>query len=482
MRSMPFGRRFVSCMLVAFLADLLLMGVPALSQDVGWKLVPIPGDKPPARRADQIVYDSARGVIVMFGGKGSSSDANLLDTWEFNGSNWEDKTPWDAMLEPNPAIVVGTHWPEIRRSGALAFDENLGKSVLWGGETPNGNFCPGYIWEWDGLSWSRISPSTSDHPSIRAGHQMVFYPPLQKIIMFGGCDQYGWKNDIWAWDSVAKSWSIISAGDPGGPSPRSSYNMVYNPVNEELLIFGGAFNNTAFNELWSLRLHPAGTISWFPKSISGVPGVSIPGKRLYALMAYSQYLDQVVLFGGGNFLGEQFGDTWVWSDSGLWQNVTESNPGNRFPSVGCYFPPHDSVFLFGGYDSNSGQMLDDTWEYGPPDVVSVQIDIKPGSYPNSINLGSNGVVPVAIFGAASFDVSQIDLLSVTLANANIKLRGNGTLMASFSDVNGDGFLDVVIHITTSALDLSYDEQEAVLEGSMVNGRKFRGKDSVRIVQ
>ncbi len=33
--------------------------------------------------------------------------------------------------------------------------------------------------------------------------------------------------------------------------------------------------------------------------------------------------------------------------------------------------------------------------------------IKPNSYPNSINLGSNGVVPVAIFGSTTFNKEEI---------------------------------------------------------------------------
>lgn len=57
--------------------------------------------------------------------------------------------------------------------------------------------------------------------------------------------------------------------------------------------------------------------------------------------------------------------------------------------------------------------------------IPVAIDIKPGSYPNSINLGSNGVVPVAIFGSATFDVGQIDYATINLANASVKLKGNG---------------------------------------------------------
>ena len=52
--------------------------------------------------------------------------------------------------------------------------------------------------------------------------------------------------------------------------------------------------------------------------------------------------------------------------------------------------------------------------------VEVTIDIKPGSYPNSINIGSEGNVPVAVFSTYTFDATTIDPLTVTLASAPIK--------------------------------------------------------------
>ncbi len=65
--------------------------------------------------------------------------------------------------------------------------------------------------------------------------------------------------------------------------------------------------------------------------------------------------------------------------------------------------------------------------------VVATIDIKPGSYSNTINLGSNGVVPVAIFSTFTFDATTIDPLSLTLASAPVQLKGNGTAMYSFSN-------------------------------------------------
>lgn len=115
------------------------------------------------------------------------------------------------------------------------------------------------------------------------------------------------------------------------------------------------------------------------------------------------------------------------------------------------------------------------------DVVEVPIDIKPGSFPNSINLGSNGTVAVAILSTATFDATTVDPLTVTLASAPVRLKGKGTPMASTSDVNQDGRLDLIVHVSTDALQLSNEDTTADLEGETFGGLLIRGSDSVRIV-
>jgi len=113
--------------------------------------------------------------------------------------------------------------------------------------------------------------------------------------------------------------------------------------------------------------------------------------------------------------------------------------------------------------------------------VPVLIDIKPDSYPNSINLSSNGVVPIAVFGFTTFDVKQIDLTTIKLANAGVKLKGNGQPMASYEDVNKDGITDVIVHISTNEFQLTAADIKAELNGDLLDGKKIKGFDSVRIV-
>ncbi|MCH7807946.1 MAG: hypothetical protein IIB60_01870 [Planctomycetes bacterium] len=68
------------------------------------------------------------------------------------------------------------------------------------------------------------------------------------------------------------------------------------------------------------------------------------------------------------------------------------------------------------------------------EVEEVPLDIKPGSCPNPVNSRSRGVVPMAIVGDDSFDVTQIDVGTLTLRRAD----GVGGVVAPLSGPPGPG--------------------------------------------
>ena len=113
--------------------------------------------------------------------------------------------------------------------------------------------------------------------------------------------------------------------------------------------------------------------------------------------------------------------------------------------------------------------------------LRISIDIKPGDPDNTINLKSRGVVPVAILGSATFDPTTVDAATVRLAGAPVATRGRGVPMTSVADVNGDGYLDLLLHFRTQSLQLTSASTEAVLYGETFSGQRLRGADSVRIV-
>jgi uncharacterized repeat protein (TIGR01451 family) len=118
-------------------------------------------------------------------------------------------------------------------------------------------------------------------------------------------------------------------------------------------------------------------------------------------------------------------------------------------------------------------------------VVTVPIDIKPGSLPNSINRQNEGNIPVAILGSATFDVHQVVVSSLTFGHAgnenSLIIKNNGQPQVSFEDVNGDGYLDLVAHFNTQLTNFQLGDTVGILEGTLLSGQQFTGQDSVRIV-
>jgi hypothetical protein len=113
-------------------------------------------------------------------------------------------------------------------------------------------------------------------------------------------------------------------------------------------------------------------------------------------------------------------------------------------------------------------------------AITVSIDIKPGAFPNAINLKSGGTVPVAILSTPSFDARSVDPSTVTLAGASVKVKGQGDPMISFQDVNGDGLLDLVVRVNIDELQLSATDTQAILTGQKFDGQSIRGVDSVKL--
>src|SRR2546428_13039842 len=72
--------------------------------------------------------------------------------------------------------------------------------------------------------------------------------------------------------------------------------------------------------------------------------------------------------------------------------------------------------------------------------------------------------------------------TVTLAGAPVQLKGDGvTAVIEERDVNGDGLVDLVVHVRTDAMVFSPGDTTAVLEGKTWDDESFRGEGTMRIV-
>ena len=118
-------------------------------------------------------------------------------------------------------------------------------------------------------------------------------------------------------------------------------------------------------------------------------------------------------------------------------------------------------------------------------ILSVKIDIKPGSSPNSINLAKEGVIPVAILSTTDFDapalVNRSTLTFGKTGDEKSLVFQKSKPYCNISDVNIDGINDLVCFFTTTKIGLKAGDSLAILKGKKSDGRLFTGSDLVRIV-
>jgi len=142
------------------------------------------------------------------------------------------------------------------------------------------------------------------------------------------------------------------------------------------------------------------------------------------------------------------------------------------------------------YDIFRGAIKADPVNFRVADAApstNVEIDIKPGTFPNDLNTTKKGTTPVAIFGEASF------LNSIQVSS----LRLGGTVLVSGATVNKSngvqtigGRLALMVHFNTPTRDqlgfppTGLGTTLAIVTGQLNNGDgdKFTGVDSLQIVK
>jgi hypothetical protein len=142
-------------------------------------------------------------------------------------------------------------------------------------------------------------------------------------------------------------------------------------------------------------------------------------------------------------------------------------------------------------------------------VIEVPFDIKPTSCPNPINMKGRGVLPAALLGTDSFDVTQVDPATIELFNPEVGQDVTvSPLRVNFEDVSTpyepflgkmgcldcttegpDGFMDLTMKFEKTEVrsKLIPDDLEKgdclvlQVKGFFLDGTAFLGEDVLKIV-
>ncbi len=330
---------------------------------------------PSARYGAAMTYDQQTdGFVVttsnllVFGGA-DSNGTPTNDTWLWNG-HW---------------ISVGcTPTIPARCLHAMVYDPAVGNTVLFGGLDANGLLGDTWYWDLSYGEWQQANIGFA--PSPRLGHAMAYDPVTGMVVLFGGLDQTGLRDDTWLWNGG--SWTTL--GKLPSPSPRQGHAMAWDPNFGGIVLFGGTDSNGVEADMWKLT-NNAGVYSWAQISQSGSP------PRTGHAMVYDPNCAQIEVFGGFDNNGNPLGDTWEYSDAfETWTQALNlgTRPAPRGAMAATYYPELSSLVFFGGNTTNTS-----TTNFSNSSSFAPTNDLSEFYYnPNPVNDGINSnYTPCATF-------------------------------------------------------------------------------------
>ena len=200
-----------------------------------------PQHSPAARVNHAMAYNPDTGRTVLFGGttllnnQGALSFPDLADTWDWDGTDWTQKTVATA--------------PPARDGATMAYDAARKEMVLFGGGqniySATGEIFFNDTWAWDGTQWQQ--KATAVMPSPRYAPRMAFDPALGQIVLIGGYGAKGldtvppsayafdYHEETWTWDGTR--WA--QAFPNQSPDFSWTYGLLYNAARIGLDAFLG---------------------------------------------------------------------------------------------------------------------------------------------------------------------------------------------------------------------------------------------------
>jgi len=285
-----------------------------------------------------LITDSVNQRMILFAGGNNRLPWGQYfnDIWflDFNSETWR-------------LLQLSGNQPPPRTQPAMVFIPSRNQMITFGGRMEN--ICYNDVWVLNlnpgAESWIQIIPSGTP-PMPRDAHSAIFDPINNRIIIFGGGDaNFIPFNDTWSLNLNDTSWTLLS---PSGslPPPRGAHIAIYDPIQHQMIIFGGVGGSTFYNDVWALDL-TLGYESWHQVFPSG----TLPDMRGRHWGVYDSENRDVVIGFGFNSSGLYYNDVWALNLNTIaWRQILPSGVSieGRRGSCAAYDPFHHQIFVFGG--------------------------------------------------------------------------------------------------------------------------------------
>lgn len=264
---------------------------------------------PAARYGSTLVYDDFNKRLLLFGGQ-VNDNLYFNDLWAYDGAAWARVTTGGQT--PLPRALTAMVYDSARRVVVLFGGDtkpaaNMGSQVAQDTWELNVTASPN--------TWVlRNAGDVGTNPAPREGHAMAYDSMGKRVVLFGGTlaaqGPFVYSSETWAWNG--NSWQLLVV--TGAPNPRSYYGMAYDSARNVVVMSGGETNAGLFQALGDV-FELSGT-TWTKRSSP----IVVPGRSNHS-MTYDANRKMTLTFGGlQNNLMDASNQLWGW-DGSNWQQL-----------------------------------------------------------------------------------------------------------------------------------------------------------------
>jgi hypothetical protein len=290
--------------------------------------------------------------------------------------DWVDRTPM---------LAASKHMPPAAEDCSAIVDTVANRLVLFGGKNDaNQDLAEVWTLDLERFAWARPEIS-GPAPPASEDHVAIFDPVGYRMIVHGGENGLT-ANTTWSLDLKTMRWRDLT--DSTSPA-REDHTAIYDSRGKRMVIFGGRDNTGTIDyvnesNLPALDLDPRSrTFERWRELKCG--DVRAPGRSDHAAI-YDPVKNRMVLFGGWDKQKHDYlDDTWAYTfadtpdSAGRWKKIKtkDSHPPARRHVVGVYDAGRNWFIVCGGFGDEG--FLNDVWAF---DLTrDVWINITPGPQP-----------------------------------------------------------------------------------------------------
>jgi len=385
------------------------------------------------------VSSSVLAPVANFMGTPTSGTAPL--TVQFTDSSTNNPTGWawffgdENYTAPWTQMTASAGWSARYGHSSVVMPD--GSIVLMGGVDGGGYKNDTWRSTDNGATWTWVNASAGW--SARYGHSSVVMPD-GSIVLMGGVDGGGYKNDTWRSTDNGATWTRVNVSS--GWTTRQGHTSIAMPDGSTVLM-GGVDGGSYKNDTWRSTDNGA---TW--TRVNASAGWSARNDHSSVVMPDGS----IVLMGGDAGSRPYKNDVWRSTDKGAtWTRVNASAGWSARSGHTSVAIPDGSIVLMGGIGSS---YYNDVWRFVPTGSSAQN---------PSHTYTSNGTYTVALTAtnsAGSNTLTRTNFISVG--------SGAGTPVANFTGTPTSGTAPLIVTFTDRSTNTPTSWSWDFGDGSSVN--------------